>query len=60
MVLRTTPDFVDSIGSWRVEDVPIEPRYGIGEKSSMRIIKVIPDISGQLIRGFLARMFEKS
>lgn len=48
-----------NIGSWRVRDVHLEPRYGIGEKSSMRILKVIPDISGLLFRGFLDRMFEK-
>jgi glycosyltransferase involved in cell wall biosynthesis len=48
-----------NIGNWRVQDVHLEPRYGIGEKSSMRILKVIPDISGVLFRGFLSRMFEK-
>ncbi len=48
-----------NIGSWRVTDVHLEPRYGIGEKSSMQIIKVIPDISALLFRGFLDRMFEK-
>jgi glycosyltransferase involved in cell wall biosynthesis len=48
-----------NIGSWRVQDVHLEPRYGIGEKSSMRILKVIPDISGELVRGFMSRMFEK-
>ena len=48
-----------NIGNWRVRDVHLEPRYGIGEKSSMRILKVIPDISGVLVRGFFARMFEK-
>jgi len=48
-----------NIGAWRVRDVHLEPRYGIGEKSSMRIIKVIPDITGVLVRGFFARMFEK-
>jgi len=48
-----------NIGNWRVKDVHLEPRYGIGEKSSMRILKVIPDITGVLVRGFFARMFEK-
>lgn len=48
-----------NIRNWRVQDVPIEPRYGIGEKSSMRIARVIPDISWLLFRGFLDRMFEK-
>jgi glycosyltransferase involved in cell wall biosynthesis len=48
-----------NIRNWRVQDVAIEPRYGIGEESSMRILKVIPDISWLLFRGFLDRMFEK-
>lgn len=48
-----------NIRNWRVQDVALEPRYGIGEKSSMRILKVIPDISWLLVRGFLDRMFEK-
>ncbi|MDQ6880141.1 MAG: glycosyltransferase family 2 protein [Candidatus Dormibacteraeota bacterium] len=48
-----------NIRNWRVQDVAIEPRYGIGEKSSMRILTVIPDISWLLFRGFLDRMFEK-
>jgi glycosyltransferase involved in cell wall biosynthesis len=48
-----------NIRNWRVQDVPLEPRYGIGEKSSMRILKVIPDISWLLFRGFLDRIFEK-
>jgi glycosyltransferase involved in cell wall biosynthesis len=48
-----------NIRRWRVRDVPIEPRYGIGEKSSMQILNVIPDISWHLFVGFLDRMFEK-
>lgn len=48
-----------NIRNWRVQDVALEPRYGIGEKSSMKILKVIPDISWLLFRGFLDRMFEK-
>jgi glycosyltransferase involved in cell wall biosynthesis len=48
-----------NIRNWRAKDVPIEPRYGIGEKSSMQIVKVIPHISWLLCRGFLDRMLEK-
>lgn len=43
----------------RAVDVPMEPRYGIGERSSMRILRVIPQISWTLIRGFLNRLFAK-
>ena len=48
-----------NIGGWRVRDVHLEPRYGIGEKSSMRILSVIPDLSALLFRGFFDRMFQK-
>ena len=43
----------------RVADVHITPRYGIGERSSMKIWKVIPTVSFLLLRGFAYRMFEK-
>ncbi len=43
----------------RAIDVPMEARYGIGERSSMRILNVIPDISWLLFRGFLQRLFAK-
>jgi glycosyltransferase involved in cell wall biosynthesis len=43
----------------RVADVHITPRYGIGEKSSMKVWKVIPTVSFLLLRGFVYRMFEK-
>jgi glycosyltransferase involved in cell wall biosynthesis len=48
-----------NIHGGRVVDVPMEPRYGIGERSSMRILRVIPDISWVLFKGFLHRLFAK-
>lgn len=48
-----------NINDCRVVDVPIEPRYGIGEQSSMRILRVIPEMLQLLGRGFLRRMFQK-
>ena len=43
----------------RVADVPVHPRYGIGERSSMNIFKVIPTVSMLLFRGFFHRLFFK-
>ena len=43
----------------RVADVPVHPRYGIGERSSMNIFKVIPTVSLLLFRGFFHRLFFK-
>jgi glycosyltransferase involved in cell wall biosynthesis len=43
----------------RVRDVPIRPVYGVGEKSKIRLHKVIPRISLLLLRLFLKRMFQK-
>jgi glycosyltransferase involved in cell wall biosynthesis len=43
----------------RVADVPVHPRYGVGEKSSMNVAKVIPRVSFLLWRGFINRLFVK-
>jgi hypothetical protein len=43
----------------RVEDVPTHPRYGVGERSSMKIWKVIPTVSYLLWRRFMGRLFIK-
>lgn len=43
----------------RVVDVPVRPVYNIGEKSGIRLIRVIPTISLLLLRGFFTRMFKK-
>jgi glycosyltransferase involved in cell wall biosynthesis len=48
-----------NIRNFRVADVHIAPRYGIGERSSMKVWKVIPTVSLLLLRGFFYRMFEK-
>lgn len=43
----------------KVRDVPIEPVYGVGEKSKIRLHTVIPRIGLLLVRLFLKRMFQK-
>ena len=43
----------------RVVDVPVRPVYNIGEKSGIRLFRVIPTISLLLFRGFFTRMFKK-
>jgi glycosyltransferase involved in cell wall biosynthesis len=48
-----------NVRNFRVADVHITPRYGIGERSSMKVWKVVPTISWLLFRGFFYRMFEK-
>lgn len=45
--------------SFRVTDVPVEPVYNIGEKSGIKIRKVIFSISWLLIKMFFWRMKEK-
>ncbi len=42
-----------------VKDVPIEPLYGVGEKSGIRLWKVIPTLSFLLFKRFSWRMFQK-
>ncbi|MGB7568317.1 MAG: glycosyltransferase family 2 protein [Chitinivibrionales bacterium] len=43
----------------RVRDVPVKPIYGIGEKSGINIITIIPKISLLLAKLFWFRMFHK-
>lgn len=43
----------------KVRDVPIRPIYGQGEKSGIRLWKLIPAISWLLLRGFFQRMWLK-
>ena len=43
----------------RVRDVPSRPIYGVGERSGIRIRRVVPRISWLLIKGFFWRMREK-
>ena len=43
----------------RVRDIPSRPIYGVGERSGIRIRKVVPRISWLLLKGFFWRMREK-
>jgi len=44
---------------FRVRDVHISPVYNIGEKSKMKLLRVIPRISWLLFTGFWRRLFFK-
>jgi glycosyltransferase involved in cell wall biosynthesis len=48
-----------NIRNFRVADVPTHPRYGVGERSSMNVFKVMPTVSFLLWKGFLNRLFQK-
>jgi glycosyltransferase involved in cell wall biosynthesis len=48
-----------NINNFRVRDVSVRPIYNIGEKSGIRLWKVIPAISWLLVKGFFKRMIEK-
>ena len=54
-------DMLVHLNVWnaRVRDVPSRPIYGIGEKSGIRLRKVIPRISWLLVNGFFWRMGQK-
>jgi glycosyltransferase involved in cell wall biosynthesis len=43
----------------RVRDFPSRPIYGVGERSGIRLRKVVPRISWLLVRGFFWRLREK-
>jgi glycosyltransferase involved in cell wall biosynthesis len=40
-------------------ELPIKPVYNVGEKSKMKILKVVPRISGLLIKCFFKRIWQK-
>jgi glycosyltransferase involved in cell wall biosynthesis len=48
-----------NVWSRRVRDYPSRPIYGVGERSGIRLRKVIPRISWLLLKGFFWRMKEK-
>ncbi len=48
-----------NIHNFRVRDVSIRPVYNIGERSGIKLRKVIPTITWLLLRGFCRRMFIK-
>ena len=43
----------------RVRDYPSRPIYGVGERSGIRLWKVVPTIAWLLLKGFFWRMKEK-
>ena len=43
----------------RVRDIPSRPIYGVGERSGIRLRKVVPRITWLLVKGFFWRMREK-
>jgi glycosyltransferase involved in cell wall biosynthesis len=44
---------------FRVRDVHVRPVYNVGEKSKMKLLRVIPRISWLLFKGFWNRLFVK-
>jgi glycosyltransferase involved in cell wall biosynthesis len=54
-------DLLVHLNVWnaRVRDFPSRPIYGVGERSGIRLRKVVPRISWLLVKGFFWRMKEK-
>jgi glycosyltransferase involved in cell wall biosynthesis len=54
-------DMLVSLNIWnaRVRDFPSRPIYGIGERSGIRLARVVPAISWLLLRRFFWRLGEK-
>ena len=54
-------DMLVHLNVWnaRVRDFPSRPIYGVGERSNIRLWKVVPTISWLLLKGFLWRLREK-
>jgi glycosyltransferase involved in cell wall biosynthesis len=48
-----------NVYDFKVRDIPIQPVYGVGEKSGIKLWKVIPTLSWLLIRRFWYRMGQK-
>ncbi len=48
-----------NIGFFKIKEVAIKPVYNVGEKSKMKIWKVVPKVSALLIRSFFKRLFIK-
>lgn len=48
-----------NIGHFRVRDVSIRPVYNVGEKSGIKVQKVLFTIPKLLVKGFFHRLFEK-
>ena len=56
---RSPIDFITGTTASGVGDVPVRPVYDTGEKSGIRIWKVVPSLSWLLLKLFLWRMKEK-
>ena len=54
-------DMLVHLNVWnaRVRDYPSRPIYGVGERSGIRLRKVVPTISWLLVKGFFWRLREK-
>ena len=54
-------DLLVHLNVWnaRVRDFPSRPIYGVGERSGIRLRRVVPAISWLLLKGFFWRMKEK-
>src|SRR5438477_9589419 len=54
-------DMLVHLNVWnaRVRDVPSRPIYGIGERSGIRLHRVVPSISLLLFKGFWWRLWQK-
>src|SRR5436305_10516297 len=54
-------DMLVPLNVWnaRVRDFPSRPIYGVGERSGIKIRRVVPRISWLLLKGFLWRLKEK-
>ncbi|MBI4619756.1 MAG: glycosyltransferase family 2 protein [Desulfobacterales bacterium] len=48
-----------NIHDFKVRDISVKPVYNQGEKSNIKLWRVIPTISWLLTKGFFRRMFEK-
>jgi hypothetical protein len=54
-------DMLVHLNVWnaRVRDVPSRPIYGVGERSGIRLRRVVPTISWLLVKGFFWRLRTK-
>jgi glycosyltransferase involved in cell wall biosynthesis len=54
-------DMLVHLNVWnaRVRDIPSRPIYGVGERSEIRLRRVVPSIGWLLFKGFLWRLREK-
>jgi glycosyltransferase involved in cell wall biosynthesis len=54
-------DMLVHLNVWdaRVRDIPSRPVYGVGERSGIRLRKVVPTISWLLVKGFFWRLRTK-